>query len=62
MSERMRCDLCGKFICHLDFDKGATHHLIRPDNIFNGEDYETICIKCNKEANDNAIQEEAVQA
>lgn len=45
----LRCDSCGKYISYKDFDHGATRKLIVPDNHFGKEDYETICIRCNKE-------------
>ena len=46
----LRCNLCGKFISHKDFDKGATRKLSR-DGLGSDEDedYETTCIKCNRE-------------
>ncbi len=47
-----RCDNCGKFISARDFDHGATRKIIEPDNHFSGENYETICINCNKNYNE----------
>lgn len=45
-----RCDNCGRFIAEKDFDHGATRKLIEPDNHFSGENWETLCIKCNNES------------
>lgn len=43
-----KCDICGKFIAHEDFENGARRQLIVPDNHFGIENFETLCIKCNK--------------
>ncbi len=45
---QLRCDNCGKFIAERDFDHGATRKMTQPDNHFSGEDFETLCIKCNE--------------
>lgn len=44
----LRCDNCGKFIAERDFDHGALRRLIQPDSGVGIEDWETLCIKCNK--------------
>jgi hypothetical protein len=40
-----RCDECGKFIAHKDFDDGATRELISPDSEYSMETWETLCKK-----------------
>jgi hypothetical protein len=47
-NEMLRCDICNKFISYKSFDNGATRKLIRPDNEFSSEDFETKCASCNK--------------
>lgn len=39
-----RCDVCGKFIPHADFDKGAVRRLVTPDSEFTREEWETLCL------------------
>jgi len=42
-----RCDVCGKFIAHREFEIGmATRQLVSEDTAFSGERYGTICGEC----------------
>lgn len=43
-----KCSWCGKFISNNDYGKGASFRYT-PDTDYTTEDYEYICIKCNKE-------------
>lgn len=41
-----RCESCGRFIPHVDFELGlARRVLIEPDNAFGPEQWETTCYK-----------------
>lgn len=59
VNDNFRCDICGSFISENDLNNGsgATIRLKSEDNIlsififdlFGKKEWETICIKCNKE-------------
>lgn len=45
----IKCDDCGKFISYDDFENGAKRTMSSLDNHFSGENWETVCIKCNSD-------------
>jgi len=43
MSDRFKCDVCGRFIGHDDFETGAYRRMAYPDSDFSQESYVTLC-------------------
>lgn len=41
--EKLRCDVCGKFIALRDFSNGASRRMLTPDAYMSRETYETLC-------------------
>lgn len=46
---RLRCDVCGQ--CVRASDPKIRHEMTQPDCAFGGEEWETLCAKCNKSLN-----------
>ena len=49
MSEKIKCDICGRFISIKDLLKNKAKRVcISVDSDYSIEEYETFCKKCNK--------------
>ena len=53
-----RCDVCGRFISHADFDSNrALRQLLTPDTYFSIEAYETLCPRCYEKEKQESQEE-----
>jgi len=58
-TNKVKCDICGKFISYKDLEKGRAYHvLLIPDNHFSGEICSSECRKCYESAVEEQVKNE----